>query len=442
MSVLGASIVTSCSVLQFADAAGNPTSLTTPPVQPTPPVLLTPTLEGAVTVQQALDQTLLQGPRAAAARAMLGIAKAQIVQAKILPNPAIEFDNGYAELSYRVGVAIPIEPPWKLIFRLNAAKTQLGAAELQMEQALWSLRADIRRAYTELVIAEESATMTQELTQLTRRLLDVASKRFSTGDVAKLDVLKAQLACSQSEMDSDQAKRRILQAREQLNILMGRVEDTELKVPRLKEVQNHLADNDLLPDLARPLPPLSQFIERAENDRLEIKIVKQEIAAAYAARKLTIGNIIPNGQLAFGYDRQLNYTPEPNLNRMYLMGSFPIPIFDRQQGELARLKATVDQLKLEQIGQQNIVKGQVSLAYRKLNNARENIRKFQETLLGQSEHVSELGILSYKLGQTDITAALTAQQTRIQVKNLYLNEVLNYQQSFTDLEQAVGRVLD
>jgi cobalt-zinc-cadmium efflux system outer membrane protein len=123
------------------------------------------------------------------------------------------------------------------------------------------------------------------------------------------------------------------------------------------------------------------------------------------------------------------------------MGSFPLPIFDVQQGEIARIRATERNLRFELLSQENIVRGQVALAYRKMWIARENIRRYQDSVLAQSHHVAELARLSYRLGQTDITTALVAQQANIQVRNQYLNEVLNYQQAFTDLEQSVGRIL-
>jgi cobalt-zinc-cadmium efflux system outer membrane protein len=371
---------------------------------------------------------------------MLGITQAAMVQAKIYPNPAIEFDNGYAELSYRVGVAIPLQGPWKMAQRILAAKAQIGVAQLQILQTLWVLRADSRRAYTELVVANETATMMRDLANLTAGLADVAKKRFHSDDVAKLDMFKADLARAQADIDASQAERRVTQAREQLNIIMGLNEDDPLAVPKLAPFQLHAEKSDLLPDLSKPLAPLSNYIAEGLSNRLEIRLVQQEIAAARANRLVAKGNILPDGQISFGYDRQLN-PPNATVQRLYLMGSFPMPILDRQQGELARLSATIRQLTADLSSQQNVVRGQVALAYRKVFNARENIRKYQGSVLAQSEKVAELGRLSYGLGQTDITSALMAQQSNIQVRNLYLTEVLNYQQAVTDLEQAIGHIL-
>lgn len=432
-----------------AYAAGNPTSLqpyggnpgAMQPIQMLPVGSGAP-LKGEVTIEQALDQTILSGPRAAAARSLLGIAKAARTQAKVLPNPAIEFDQGYAELSYRLGVAIPIEPPWKMVFRLAAAKAQIDAASIQMEQSLWFLRADVRRAYSELVVAQESQTMMRELAQLTERLADIARKRYKTGEVPKLDMFKADLAAVQADVNAEQEDRRVLQAREQLNIIMGRPETAELSVPSLAPFQLHAGRaNSLLPDLTKPLPSLSDYTKIALNDRLEIKLIKQQIVANHANRRVAIGNILPNGQISIGWDKQINPFPESTLNRTYLMGSFPVPIFDRQQGVLAQLRATERSLRYDLGSQQNIIRGQVDLAYRKVVNAREVMRRYQQRIIAQSQKVAELGRISYQLGQTDITSALSSQQANIQVRNTYLAQVMNYEQGFTDLEQAVGHVL-
>jgi cobalt-zinc-cadmium efflux system outer membrane protein len=401
------------------------------------------TLQGLVTLDQALNQTILTGPRAAAARSLLGIAQAGIIQAKILPNPALEFDQGYAEGSYRVGVALPLEPPWKRVLRVAAARAQLDTAAIQLQQSLWQLRAEIRRAYAELVVSQESLVMMKQFATLTQQLADVATKRNQSGDVPKLDVYKAELAAAQADIDAGQADRRVTQAREQLNIIMGRPEEADLPVPHLAPFQLHTEKaNSLLPNLAEELPSMSQYIDQALKERLEVKLISAEIIANRAMRKLTVGNILPNGQISFGWDLQLpsNYG-DSQLNSVYLMGSFPIPICDRQQGELARIAATGSNLNLEMNSQRNIIRGQVALAYRKVVNARENMRKYQESVIAQSQKVAELGRLSYHLGQTDITAALNAQQANIQVRNLYLTEVMNYEQAFTDLEQAVGHVL-
>jgi outer membrane protein, heavy metal efflux system len=438
---------------QFVHAAGNPTSLqsgagNTNAMQPVQQLQTGQTvspsapLSAQITIEQALDQTIMTGPRAAAARSLMAMSQAALTQARVLPNPAIEFDNGFAELSYRVGVALPIEPPWKMVFRLSAARAQINEASIQMQQALWLLRADVRRAYVELVVSQESRTMMLELSRLTNQLADVAKKRYLAGEVPKLDMLKSELAAVQSGIDADQESRRVQQAREQLNIIMGRNETAEISVPSLAPFQLKAgAANSLLPELGKPMRPASEYVNEALQERLEIKLIKQQMVTTAANRKVVVGNIIPNGQIGVGFDRQLNPSPETNVDRWYLMGSFPMPVFDRQQGELARLRLSQRNLNFELISQQNIIRGQVNLAYRKVLNAREIMGKYQNSVIAQSEKVAELGRLSYRLGQTDITSALNAQQANIQVRNTYLTQIMNYEQSYTELEQAVGHVI-
>src|SRR5581483_7290770 len=140
--------------------------------------------------------------RAASVRFQLGIAKAAIPTALTFPNPSLLIYNGFkAEQTYQVGASIPIEPPWKVFFRLATAKQQIRQADLEILKELWELRFTVRRAYLEVVVAQEMATALTELADLTRSVLVAAQKRFGAGDVAELDVLRAQQALSQAEME-------------------------------------------------------------------------------------------------------------------------------------------------------------------------------------------------------------------------------------------------
>ena len=120
---------------------------------------LQPELRGPIasslSIDQAMNETLMQSPRAASLRLQLGIAKSGVARATELPNPSIFMDNGYkAEFTYRYGVSVPIEPPWKLALRLLAAKKQIALADLQIAKGLWVLRGDIRRTYAAALIAQ------------------------------------------------------------------------------------------------------------------------------------------------------------------------------------------------------------------------------------------------------------------------------------------------
>jgi cobalt-zinc-cadmium efflux system outer membrane protein len=394
-----------------------------------------------ISIMQAMDESLLNNPRAASSRSQLGITRALMAQATIYPNGGLEMDNGFhAEDTYRFGAFLPIEPPWKMILRIISAKKQLTQADLVMQQQLWLLRGEVRRAYTEFVIAEEAGETLKEITELTRTLATVVDKRVETGDVPKLDLFKAQLALSQAEVDSEAGDRRILQAREQLNIVMGRPVDSPTAAPPLGAFRISVVKNELLPDLSQPFAPLKEYVDTALANRLELKVIAQAINVNKTESRLAYANIFPNSQVSAG--RSIVVGPGiPKVVGVYMTGQFPLPVGNFNQGEIKRISAVIRQFRFEQEAQKNVISGQVDIAYRKLINARETMRNYQNRILAASENVTHLAQLSYQNGQSDITAALTAQQSNIQIRNQYLNNVMAYELAYTDLEQAVGKVL-
>src|SRR5262249_47358816 len=136
-----------------------------------------PLLSGYISVNQALNEALIKSPRAAAVRAQLEISKALYWAATVMPDPNYFRDDGYiAEETFRQGAQRTWDPPWKIAFRLLTAKRQVREQKLEMLNTLWGFRNDVRRAYIELVIAQETYDTLSELAGLADRLLQVSEK--------------------------------------------------------------------------------------------------------------------------------------------------------------------------------------------------------------------------------------------------------------------------
>lgn len=408
----------------------------------------------SLTIGQAMNETLINSPRAAAVRFNLGITKSELIRATELPNPTIFMDSGYkAEFTYRYGVVSAIEPPWKLVFRILAAKKQIKQTDFEIRNALWQLRGDIRKAYTELVVAQETYETLTDLFELSARLYDVAAKRFQAGDVPELDVLKARLLNGQNAIERDVGARRVVQARQALAILLGRNYETKVEVPRLSPFQLRAEIIDLLPDFNKEMPGLDVLMSAANQNRLELKVLAQAIQTAKAQLKVAYAEVLPNPTLGVGSSvvngppldpAQLDPAkPLPkNVFHGYFIQVFqPLPIFDLNQGDISKYRATIRALKSQVTSQENVIQQEVSAAYQRVQAARQRILTYQEKLLNDSNEVARLSRRSYEVGQSDITSTLLTQQANIQIRNQYLDAVNAYQQAFTDLEQAIGTVL-
>lgn len=405
---------------------------------------------GAVlSIFEALDLALTKSPRASALRALLPVTQSEMARATEQRSPSWSYDNGViAEQTRRTGVVLNPEPPWKLIFRLLAAKRLVEQAKQDLLSQLWTLRAEVRLAYTEVVVAQETLETLNSLYDLAHRLMVVSEKRFQAGDVPELDVLKAHLAESQYDVERRVGLRRVVRAKQQLNIIMGRAPETPLSIPRLPPFLTAAdiakaagARNILLPDFTTRINTLEFYLDIAMKHRYELKTLDRQIAVNKAQLRNAYGNIVPTPQFWIGGDRTGNPPTGPMLSAYYIGIDVPSNITEFQQGDIARFKAVARQLKYQTSALKNVITSEVSSAYNNLLAARQKLRIYQEHVLADSYEVARLARRSYEVGQSDITSTIQAQQNNVQIRTQYLEAIQLYQEAFTALERACGMPL-
>lgn len=395
-------------------------------------------LSGYLSINQALNEALIRSPRAAAIRALLKIQTAQYAAATIMPDPQIFRDESNDEQVVRLGPQTTFDPPWKLAFRFLAARRQVREQKLELLNTLWSFRNQVRGAFLELVMAQESLDTLAELATLSDRLAGISRRMYTAGSVAGLDVLKAELAAHQAAVDRDQGAGRVALAKQQLNIIMGRNPDSTIAVARLPQFRARAEKTGLMPNLSKPVPPINDFMAIALSNRLELRILKAQILLAEAQLQNAWGNITPDPTVTTGYSATGNAPTGPKFKGEFWTMNYELPIFSYGQGDIPRLKATIRQYQMQILSQRNQIAADVSNGYNHLINARKKIAVYQDHILAESERTAQLARRSYEVGQSDITSTLAAQQANVQVKQSYLDAVNTYQQAFTELEQAVG----
>ncbi len=384
-----------------------------------------------LTLVRAFNVALANNPRTEAARAQLGIAKSNLVQANVLPNPGVFIDNQY-KFTYKLGASMTIEPPWRLIFRRAAAKSFITQTDLEIARTLWLFRADVRRTYVEAVVAQEMAEVRRQLLDLLNRLWTVAKERFEKGDVAKLDVHRAELAVIQAQIQVEQADIVVKQTAEQLAIVLAK---NGLDSSKLSSVKT-----DLLTDASK-LPSQAELLTIARANRLELKIVEQQKKVNRANLLVARGNILPAPRFNVGGMREDIINGPLNRKTAFFQAVIDLPILDRQQGVIAKLKATDTQLASEFLSQDNIINAQVFLAHRRVQTQLVKIETFRRRALALSNTISTAADLSYRIGQTDINSAIVAQQENVVIRTQYLDALLAYELAINELEQAIGTPL-
>ena len=409
-----------------------------------------------LSLSASFDQGLLNSPRMAGARALLGLAKSAYAQALTFPNPGIYLSNAYQNNSF-IGASIPIEPPWKVAFRLLVVKKQLEQTRLEIQRTLWSYRGEVRRNYAQVAISQQSLETRKELLELSVRIVSATQKLYDNGNVPRLDIRRARVAQIQAKMDLHQAEITLSQAKEQLNLSLGLPASAPFKVPPIahKKAQDQQQKQEggtaekSKDGIRETLLPKSEFsanpddlIARALNSRLELKIAKQALEVNRANLLNAYGNVVPNPRFVVGHGRELNPVTGPIQNIPFLQAYIDVPLLNWQQGDIARFKASKTTLSLDLASQENTIRSQVSLAYHKVKAARTRIDDFLNDALPETEEVSKIAQHGYELGQTDLNTLLDSQRAYVSLQMQFFDAVLAYQLALNDLEQSVGEPVE
>ncbi len=122
----------------------------------------------------------------------LKLAKADLVNAGLLPNPELLFAFGVSNKPYRYAIDLPIEALWLRPIRLRTMKHEADAVANRLTQSGLNLIKDMRIAYAQAVLAQEQLTVTEASYKLRNNIYNLSLKRLEAGDINGKDILLAQ----------------------------------------------------------------------------------------------------------------------------------------------------------------------------------------------------------------------------------------------------------
>jgi len=119
-----------------------------------------------------------------------------------------------------------------------------------------------------------------------------------------------------------------------------------------------------------------------------------------------------------------------------------LPLFKRNQGEIAQSEASALALDGELEAARRAANARVESAYFDLEARRTQVELYRDTLIPTSDRLEEMAEESYRAGKANILTVLSAQRDAQQVQSEYLDSLLAAQAAFGQLEETVGAPLD
>ncbi|MBC8122750.1 MAG: TolC family protein [Gemmatimonadaceae bacterium] len=407
---------------------------------------LAPAGAQVLSLEEALTLTLERSPRAIALRRRLVVSEAGVLTAGAVPNPSLTV--GDADLVGREAKATflffeqPFELGGKRDARLTLADAGVALARAEIAESLWQLRSEVRKAHTELSVARADLGALTEVAASGERLVQVAEQRLRLGDIPELDLIRArqELAALRNEVRAGRA--RVVVAEVALGGLIARPPEEPIEVPPASQFALKVQTDSFLPpdpnDAAVRSDRLRRLIDQALARRPQLRVLDAQLGVASAEKRLAEAERAPDLTLGLGprFERE-----EADRLGVAARVALTLPLWYRQEGQIARAEAQGGQLAAERDALARQVIAEVQSSYARILAAREQIDAFEETLLPGAREVEQISRLAYERGKSDLTVSINAQTAGILTRQRYHRAVLDYQVALADLERAVGAPL-
>jgi cobalt-zinc-cadmium efflux system outer membrane protein len=379
-----------------------------------------------LSLQMALDLAGKQNLDLLAARQRQAVSQAGVRIARQRPNPTFNFTALRDEPHEGWFVDQPLELGGKRGRRIEVAHQEGALTDLEIAGLERQIRRQTREAYFQLAFSRAESQRLEHILELAQRLEQIARDRFNAGDVAQLEVIQTELEVARAEADHKVAQQEEKVSLSQLNALLNE--------PLTKDWEPGEALHHLPPTVSLP-----ELIELAYNSNPDLRHVVQEQKVEESRRALLKAERIPNLDLELGLDYN---APHDFRTGPRSQISVPLPIFARNQGEIAQSLATQNLLDAEEAATKRSVAARVETAYYDLDAQRTQAEIYHATLVPVAQQLESLAEQSYRAGKADILMVLTAQRNVQDVEHSYLQSLLTVQSAFAGLEQVVGTSID
>jgi outer membrane protein, heavy metal efflux system len=378
----------------------------------------------------AIQYALRENTELKAKRHSLGIAEGRTQQASLLfqnnPRFGVEADSpGSGRLGeLKLHLMQELEIAGQRGHRYEAAEKNLAQANLSVEDAERLLRLVVTRAFYNLLAVQQMIFDLKEVLAAQETLLQAGQKRFEREDISILELNTLRLDRDQVQNELANKTRERVSMEKQLRLLLGFQENGPLVAAG--NLMDLLPTNGALPDRQHLQACVVATRPDLKAAKLAIEIRDAELRLAQARR-------IPNISLGPRYKRDNN----ENLFGGEL--AIPLPLFNRNQEEIATALANRNVSKTELEGRLLAAKQEVESSYTKLALAKEGISAYGKVYLGDLEKMLALTRKAYESGEMTIFEFSITRDRFTQARFRSLDAALAYVEATAELEaQAPG----
>ncbi len=391
---------------------------------------------GDLSLRRALSLALAKSPQLASFAWSVRQAEAGHLQASLVPNPEVEaeFENfggsrdftGDDSLETTITLSQLIELGGKRAKRMALAAMDSKLAGWDYEARRIEVLTEVANRFIDVLVVQRKLGLAKENLALARAALDTVTKRVDAGKAAGTEKLKASVEVATGRMRVRRLGRVLVAARQRLAATWGSTK------PRFTSIRGKLEDVVSLPAIDVLAPLLRQSPEIARWT--------QEIQQRQAALDLAKAGAVPDVTVGVGYRhfRDLGEYDEA----MVASVSVPLPVFNRNQGEIRGARFSILKAKADRRGAEAEARAKLEKDYQELAAAYEDVVSLRDEVLPAAQSSFDASQKSFRAGKTGYLDVLDAQRTLTGIREQHVEALASYHRAVASVEGLIGQSID
>ena len=386
-------------------------------------------------LDQAIDLALAHNHALKATRTLIFQNQAQEITANLRPNPVLGGDAQFIPIfspsdfstedldlaqQFDLGLSYLFERGHKRQSRLQAARDQTAVTRAQVTDAERTLAFNVGQQFVSVLLAESTLQFALEDMKSFQTTVDISEAQYNAGAISEGDYLKIKLQLLQFQTDVSSARLAKAQALVGLRQFLGYD-----AVP---------ANYDVIGDLA--YQPLKANLEDLQAKALKARPDFQAALFGVTAAQSQIRLAKANGKV--DVNGTFDFTHTSGQNTASIFASFELPIFNRNQGEIARTGYALTQAQEQQQAASDTVLSDVANAYEALRSNDEVVQLYAGGYLKQARDSRDISEYAYKRGAASLLDFLDAERSYRAVHLAYRQALASYMTALEQLKEAVG----
>ena len=376
-----------------------------------------------LSLKDALDLAYASHPDLAASQYEVQAVDAARMQAGARPNPtlAMELEDQRRETrTTTLMLSQPFELGGKRAARIEAAERARDIANAQLAARRNEIRASVTSAYFAVLIAQERVRLAEASLDVARTGTRVASQRVIAGKVSPVEETRAQVAEAGVKIELQQANGELASSRQFLRAAVGTVG------VELRELNGQAE--------ALPATPSFDELELRLNESPLLRQANLEIERLRALAALEDAKRIPDVTVSIGTKR----SEDIGRTQAVIGVSIPLPIFDRNRGNLLEALRRQDKAQAEAASAALRVRADALAARQRLASARMEVDILQRDVLPGAQTAFEAANKGFSLGKFSFLETLDAQRTLLQSRAQYLRALAEGHLASAALARLLG----